>query len=406
LYIAPFSSSALNTYGPFVGSSSSIISAIAQTSSTGGSGTGYLTYTGPAGTFSSLTANSTYVTVSGAAPVIYNIYSGANGNPGALVTNVASDGSSFTVATSLSSFPAYSAALSTQLAVNATGLATTAFTTLESSVLNYFIDKVAPNVSLNIFPPTYVPININLTLHVLPQYAQSTVVSQVQSVLSTFVSYTNAFFADVITPASIINAISVVDGVNYASIEHLRRNSNEQIFSISSWVRTTNTATITFSSAHNISAGQNVVLYNSGGIDGSYAVNSVTGTAITITLAGGVATSTGATGTTTNASTTITALSSNAGISVGMNITGTNIPANTTVTAVGTTTLTISNAATGPGTGTALTFTNPPTDATNYVKAISVDYTTTSGIINSGITCAANEIPIKGTFTITATGGL
>ena len=404
LYIAPFGSSALNTYGPFIGSSSSIVSSIAQTAVDGTSGTGYLTYTGAAGTFSTLTANSTYVTVSGAAPVAYNIYSGTNGNPGSLVTHVASDGSSFTVATTLTAFPTYSSALSTQLSVNATGSTTAAFNTLKSSVLSYFTDKVAPNVSLTVLPPTYVPININLTLHVLPQYSQGTVVSQVQSVLSTFVSYTNAFFADVITPASIINAISVVDGVNYASIEHLRRNSSEQIFYISYWIRGTASATIT-ATGHNITPGQNVLLYNTNGIDGTYAVTAATTNTFTITLPTGTASSTGTTGTTTNASATITAVASIAGISVGMNISGTNIPAGTTVTAVGATTLTISNAATGPGTGVALTFSYPPVDATSYAQVILVESTTINKIINSGITCAANEIPTKGTFNITATGG-
>lgn len=405
LYIAPFGSSALNTYGPFVGSSSSIISSITQTGSNGAAGSGYLTYTGAAGTFSSLTANSTYVTVSNAAPVSYNIYAGTNGNPGSLVTNVASDGSSFTVQTNLTTFPTYSASLSTQLTVNATGTTTAAFNTLKSSVLNYFTDKVAPNVSLTILPPTYVPINTNLTLHVLPQYSQSTVISQVQSVLSSFVSYSNAFFADIITPASLINAVSVVDGVNYISVEHLRRNSNEQIFYTSYWTRGVSSATVT-AIGHNFSNGQNVFLYNTNGIDGTYAVTATSTNTFTITLPTGTASSTGTTGTISTGSTTMTAVASITGITVGMYVFGAYISSGTTVTAVGATTLTLSQAAAGNGTGASFSFAYPTADATSYAQVITVESTTTGGIINSGITCDADEIPTKGTFNITATGGL
>jgi hypothetical protein len=78
LYIAPFGSSAVNSYGPYVGSSSSVVTSITQTNSTGGtytSGPSYITYAGAAGAFSSLytafntAANSVYITVSGCAPV-------------------------------------------------------------------------------------------------------------------------------------------------------------------------------------------------------------------------------------------------------------------------------------------------------------------------------------------------
>jgi len=412
LYIAPFGSSAINSYGPYVGSSSSIVTSITQTNSTGGaytSGTSYITYTGAVGAFSTLytayaaSTNGVYVTVSGCAPVTYNITTPT------LVAYVASNGSSFTVAapSGFSTFPTYYPSLSIGLTVNATGPATTAFTTLKNNVISYFTDKVAPNVTLTVSNPRYVPVNVEMTLHVLPQYNQSAVVTQVQNALSNLVSYNNAFFADRIPPHFVLNAITNVDGVDYATIEHLRRNSNEQIFSITSWTRTANTATFTFPNTHNIVAGQSVRLYNSGGFDGTYGVNSVTGTAITITVPTGTATPTGITGTVTLGSNTITSLSSTVGITVGMNVSGTYISSGAVVTSISGTTIGISTIGlVGGGAGNALTFTMPATDASNYVKVLAVDSTTTSGVTNYGIACAVDEIPTKGTFTITATGGL
>lgn len=413
LYIAPFGASAINIYGPYTNSGTAIITSIAQTKTDGTAGTGALTYSAAATTFSSLytlwnaAKNSYYATVSGAAPVDYNIYTGTAGSPGALITNVASNGSSFTVATGMTSFPTYSATLSTNITVAVTGPITAAFSTLKSSVINYFTDKVAPNVTLSVLPPTYVPVDLEMTLHVLPQYNQASVVTQVQGALSALVSYNNAFFADRIPPHFILNAITNIDGVDYATVEHLRRNSNEQWFSISTWtIPTTSTATLTFYNAHNIVAGQNIRIYNSGGIDGTYAVNSVTSTTVTITIPTSTVTPTGVTGNTGTGNFGITNLSSTSGIAVGMGVSGSGITSGTVVTSISGTTIGVSKVLTGNNTGTALTFFMVPVDATNTVKVIGVDSITSNGVITYGITCGANEIPTKGTFTITATGGL
>jgi hypothetical protein len=419
LYVAPFSSSAVNTYGPFVGSSTAVITGITTTASDGtaySSGTVYLTYTAAAGTFSAFTANSTYVNVSGAAPVLYNIYTGTSGNTGAVVTNVATDGSSFTVATSFTNTTAfttspYNATLSSAISVSAYGLPTTAFTTLKNNVLSYFTDKVAPNVSLTVANPSYVPVNIDLTLHVLPQYTQTTVVTQVQAALTSLVSYNNAFFADRLPPHFILNALTNIDGVDYATVDHLRRASNEQVCTITSWTRTTSTATLLTPKTNNIVAGQNVRLYNSGGIDGTYAVTAVsTDTSITIAVPGGVATpgyATAVTYTSTTPGLNLT-ISSTAGVTVGMNVIATDVPTGSIVTSVNSSTSITINKVLGITSGYTrnVTFSQNPVDATNYVKVVGVDSTTSAGVTNYGIACAANEIPTKGTFTIAATGGL
>lgn len=406
LYIAPFSSSAVNTYGPFVGSTTSVVSSIAQTAVDGTAGTGYLTYTGTVGAFSQLTANVSYVTITGSSPVAYDIYSPA------LVTHVATDGSSFTVATSLTTFPTYYPLSSTAMSISAYGSTTAAFNALEANVLSYFTDKVAPNVSLTVSPPTYVPVDLGITLHVLPQYTQATVVAQAQNALSSLVSYNNAFFADRLPPHFVLNALNGIDGVDYATVETLGRAISKQAYSVSTWTRTSGTATFTLTNSQSLSIGQAVVVKgcNTVGatIDGTYTVAGTTSNTVTVVVPSGL----GPTGITFTGITpvfTLTGLNSVSGIVVGMNVDGTGLPSNAVVTSVGTTSITIDKVmSTGSSfAARALTFYWTITDPTSYISTTGVDITNNAdGTTDYGVVCAANEIPTKGTFTITATGGL
>jgi len=402
LYIAPFGSSAVNTYGPFTN-----ITAINETAIDSTAGTGYLTYTIAT---TGLVANQSYVTVSGCTFATYDI------NTPTLVTYASN--SKFTVAkpSGLTTLPGVVGLVSpgTNATVKVTGGNTDAFNTLQSNVVNYFVDKVAPNVSLNVQPPVYVPVDLNLTLHVLPQYNQTAVVTQVQNALSNLVSYSNSFFADRIPPHFILNSITNIDGVDYATVDHLRRLSNEQRYWVYYYTRTAGTATLTFPNVHNINAGQSVTIYKVAGFDGTYAVNSVTSNSITITVPTGTATPTGVT---TNASSPSGAAVINIAtpasknIAVGMYVTGTNVPSETynpaVVTAVNASSITISvNIGTTITSGTALSFSWPPTTYANLASVTAVDSTTSNGVTTYGIICAANEIPVKNTFTITAIGGL
>ncbi|CAB4129492.1 Baseplate protein J-like [uncultured Caudovirales phage] len=403
LYISPFGASAVNSYGPFNGSGTSVITSISETAIDATPGAGYMTYYAPAGTFSSLVPlpyNTTYVTVSGAAPATYNI------NVPTLVTHVASDGSSITVDTTIVTFPTYYPLQSADITVFASGASTAAFDNLKSSVLSYFTDKVAPNVTLNVLPPTYVPVNLELTLHVLPSHNQSDVASQAQSALSDMVSYNNSFFADRIPPHFILNALNDIAGVDYATVEHLRRNSNEQIFAIDNWSRAANAATLNIANGHNITAGQVVRLNGVGVIDGTYTVTSVDTTSVTIQVPADTPSPTGISGI-TNPGFAVVSLNTTAGIQVGMGVSGGTIPSGSVVTSISGSQIGISQMITvsDGGARDALTFTLTP-PATNTIKVIAVDSSTSNGVTTYGISCTSKEIPTKGTFTITATGGL
>jgi hypothetical protein len=215
-----------------------------------------------------------------------------------------------------------------------TGTTSTAFNTASAAVASYFTDKAAPNVSLTILPPTYVPIDLELTLYVQPQYRQDSVSSQVLAAIRDLVALENSFFADRIPAQFILNAISGVIGVDYATIELLRRLDNKQSFTVSSYTRTSNVATVTTSATHNITVGQKIRVT-----------------------------------TTDNSTNNVNTTSS-------------------VVTAVGSTTISYTN--TGGNLGSTV-----PT-ATATVLAI----------VSETITCAVNEIPTEGTFTISATGGI
>jgi hypothetical protein len=402
LYIAPFGSSAVNTYGPFTN-----ITSITETASDSTAGTGYLTYVIAT---TGLVANQSYVTITGCTFPTYNILTPT------LVTYAST--SKFTIAkpASITTLPGIVSGLGPgpTASVKITGSNTTAFNTLKTNVTNYFVDKVAPNVTLNVQPPTYVPVNLNMTLHVLPQYSQSAVTTQVQNALSELVSYNNAFFADRIPPHFILNAITNIDGVDYATVDHLRRLSNEQINWTYYYTRTAGTATLTFPNTHTIAAGQIVTISGVAAFDGTYAVNSVTSNSITITVPAGTATPTGLSTTSSSPSGAPTiniTTPASKGIVVGMYVTGTNVPTETynpaIVTAVSASSITISvNIGTTIATSTALSFSWPPTTYLNSVSAVAVDSITSSGVTTYGIVCAANEIPTKNTFTITALGGL
>ena len=104
------------------------------------------------------------------------------------------------------------------------------------------------------------------------------------------------------------------------------------------------------------------------------------------------------TGTVSNVTnpTIITAVSSVAGIAVGMNISGSGIPANTTVIAVGTNTVTMSASATAAHSAETITFTGNMAAQAYYYQVIYQETDTQGNIVNS-----APSIPV----TMTASSG-
>lgn len=185
-----------------------------------------------------------------------------------------------------------------------TGTTSTAFDNVAASVAQYFTDKAAPNVTLTILPPTYAEVDMEITVHVLPQYRQDSVSSQALAAVRELISLDNSFFAERIPAQFVLNAISTVTGVDYATIELLRKVSDKQSFTVSSYTRTSNVATITTSATHNITVGQTIRVTNTDNSTSnvnttSAVVTAVGSTTISYTNTGGNLTSTTPTATAT-----------------------------------------------------------------------------------------------------------
>lgn len=150
--------------------------------------------------------------------------------------------------------------------------ATTLFTAKAAEVAAYFTDKTPPYVSLNILPATYVAIDLEMTVHVLPQYKRDYVVSQVQAAISDMISSQNSFFADQLPVQYVLNAASTVTGVDYATVELLRKNVNQQSYTVSSWTRSSNVVTLTTSASHTLLSGQTVLVTGISAINGTYVI--------------------------------------------------------------------------------------------------------------------------------------
>ncbi len=171
---------------------------------------------------------------------------------------------------------------------------TAAFNALATNVAAYFLDKTPPNTTLTILPPTYVEIDIDMTVRVLPQYQQAATTTSALAAIRELVSQDNSFFSEIIPVQYILNAVSSVPGVDYATVELLRRTTAAQAFSVNNYSRSTNVVTITTSATHNITVGQTIVVADvSSAANGTWVVTAVTGTTIAYaTLTSGTITST------------------------------------------------------------------------------------------------------------------
>ena len=174
------------------------------------------------------------------------------------------------------------------------GATTTAvFDEVAARVGEFFVDKSAPNVSLTVLPPTYVDIDLDITVNLLPQYRQDILTNQILAAIRDLFSINNSFFADIIPVQYILNSLNSVVGVDYATVTYLRRTSQKQQFSLTQWDRTSNIVTVTTSATHNITVGQTISVSGiSSAVDGTYVAIATTGTTINFASVGANVTTT------------------------------------------------------------------------------------------------------------------
>jgi hypothetical protein len=152
------------------------------------------------------------VNISGIYPVAYNLQS-------ATIASISSDLTQFTITSSATGTYDTNNSRTGLVIKTATsgGAATTAaWNNIKSAVTAYMSDKVPAGITLNILPPTYVPIYLSSTITISPSYKQSDVKLAVyQAMLGTngYFAYTNNVFGDTVYLSNLISVISAVPGV-------------------------------------------------------------------------------------------------------------------------------------------------------------------------------------------------
>jgi len=181
--------------------------------------------------------------------------------------------------------------------IDALGAPTDTFTNASNDLITYLTDKAPATTTVTINPPVYVPINITLTVYLLPQYKQKDVTSAINQVLNNLFDYTNVIFAEQVVLQYVHTAISSVSGIDYVDITLLTRADTTFTGNIAASSPTISNV----SSFNNVAVGQQVAL--TAGSSGTVTIAS--GTTIqsfnvgakTITLsanAGGSSSTTGA----------------------------------------------------------------------------------------------------------------
>jgi len=141
--------------------------------------------------------------------------------------------------------------------VSSSGTPTSTFTAASADVISFITDKAPATTNITINPPTYVPINVSLTVHLLPNYKQTNVVQSVNAALLSLFDFNNVVFGETVALQYIHNIISnSVPGVDYVDVSLLTRADASFTGSISASSPTISNV----SSFLNVAVGQQVAL--------------------------------------------------------------------------------------------------------------------------------------------------
>jgi uncharacterized phage protein gp47/JayE len=97
------------------------------------------------------------------------------------------------------------------------GNLTQVFNQLANQIIQFFKDKVSPNVTITLLPPTFVAVNIEVNVYSLPQYKQSVVKRNVERSIQEILAFSNVSFADRISLHYLISALANTTGVAYST---------------------------------------------------------------------------------------------------------------------------------------------------------------------------------------------
>jgi hypothetical protein len=173
----------------------------------------------------------------------------------------------------------------------------TVFNTLKATVQEYLVDKIPANTTVTFQPPSYVPVLIDAAVTCLPQYKQSLVEADVNSIISELLAFDNVAFADRITLQDVLAAISSVQGVAYSQVTRLVREDQNITKTVTNKVLSSNVATITVGSGHGFSVGQTIKVADvDTTFNGTYVVTATASTTISYVCVAANVSSTAVTG--------------------------------------------------------------------------------------------------------------
>lgn len=103
------------------------------------------------------------------------------------------------------------------------GSPTTSFTALKNTVLAYLNERKLLTTTVSVGNPTYVGIDITVTVYALDSHRQERVQADVSAALKALLDFDNVYFEDKITATDVHRAVLGVPGVQYVEIPLLAR---------------------------------------------------------------------------------------------------------------------------------------------------------------------------------------
>ena len=98
--------------------------------------------------------------------------------------------------------------------------------TAKLAVSNYLATRIPAPTTVTLADPTYVQIDVTITLVVAPQYNQKAIEAAVKAAITAFLTYDAVDFGERVTLGGLFTAINSVIGVGYASVTTLARHGN------------------------------------------------------------------------------------------------------------------------------------------------------------------------------------
>lgn len=109
--------------------------------------------------------------------------------------------------------------------VSGLGAGSPASTDLKAQVAEYLEDRKMSNITVLVEDPVFVPVDIGIDLSVKPEFVQAQVKDRVEVAVNEILAYEHVNFAYFLPVSAVYSAIDEVDGVRYANVDVLDRDS-------------------------------------------------------------------------------------------------------------------------------------------------------------------------------------